>query len=277
VIRTFARFLFGHESLSRRLERSRWAQAVARRIRAREWINAALARMPLRRQLPGSSVKYLVENFETLAVERAYFGNPVYVQIFGANPPATFIDLGCNAGIFPCLLAHLAGGRAPRGLCVDANVAQVELARKTVTLNGWSEVHVRHGLVGQGSSGNSDFFLHPTSLGSSRFAYTDSESGLTPEWKRVTVPSIEIAETWTRLFGPELRCACLKIDIEGSEKEFLQREAAFLGRVDTILLEWHIWTTTRTEIAGFLERAGFRLDRVIEDQPRHGVLFFRCR
>jgi FkbM family methyltransferase len=277
VIRTFARFLFSHESLSRRLERSRWAQAMARRLRAREWINAALARVPIRRRLPGSGVKYNVETFETLAVERAYFGNPVYAQIFAANPPMTFIDLGCNAGIFPCLLAHFAGGRAPRGLCVDANAAQVELAKKNAALNGWSDVHVRCGLVGRGRDGEGDFFLHPTSLGSSRFAYPDSESGFAPEWKRITVPSIEIADIWTLLFGSGLRCACLKIDIEGSEKEFLQQETAFLSRVDAILLEWHTWTTTRAEITNFLERASFRLDHVIEDQKRHGVLFFRRR
>jgi len=166
LARALARLVFGNEGLSRRLERMAWVHALARRLRVREWMNAALARRPIRRALPGSGVVYSVETFETLAVERTYFGNPLFAKIFSADPPATFIDLGCNSGIFPCLLADAAHGRAPRGLCVDANAAQVELARKNVALNGWPDVHVFCGLVGGAHpvGGEAEFFLAPTSL-----------------------------------------------------------------------------------------------------------------
>jgi FkbM family methyltransferase len=274
--RALSRLIFGREGLSRRLEKSAFVQSVAHRLRARERINTALARHPIRRLLPQSGVKYQIENFETLAVERAYFGNPVYSAILTSFLPATFIDLGCNAGIFPCLLAHLAHGRPPRGLCVDANLAQIQLAQKTVRLNGWSEVEPRHGLVGSKEpAAQAEFFLHPTSLGSSQFAYQDSESGRPPDWKRVMVPTLNVADTWTQLFGPALRCDCLKIDIEGSEMNVLRQEASFLSRVESILLEWHIWATTRREIEDFLAGHGFRLVRVVEETPRHGVLFLR--
>lgn len=276
LARLLARVVFGQKGLSRRLERSALVQDWARRLRAREWLNAALARYPIRRCRAGSGVKYEMETFEALAVEREYFRNPILAEIFRANPPATFIDLGCNCGLFPCFLAHLAHGRPPRGLCVDANPAQVRLAEKTVRLNGWNDVHVRHGLAGgRETAAEAEFFLHPTSLGSSQFDYRDSESGLAPDWRRITVPTLNVAETWQKLFGAGTRCACLKIDIEGSELNFLRQEAPFLSQVDTILLEWHIWATTREEIIRFLGGLDWRLERNVEETPRHGVLFFR--
>ncbi|HEV3271798.1 MAG TPA: FkbM family methyltransferase [Candidatus Methylacidiphilales bacterium] len=279
LARALARLVFGNEGLSRRLERIPWAHALARRLRLREWMNAALARYPIRRALQGSGVVYSVENFETLAVERTYFGNPLLTGILAANPPATFIDLGCNSGIFPCTIAHAAHGRAPRGLCVDANAAQVQLAQKNVALNRWPGVHVLCGLVGgvHPEKNEADFFLAPTSLGSSQFAYRETESGYPLDWKRVVVPTLRVESAWTRLFGADLRCECLKVDIEGSEMNFFRQETGLLARVDTILLEWHIWATTRDEIVRFLDGRNFRLEQTIENEPRHGVLFFRNR
>ena len=279
LARALAKLIFGNEGLSRRLERVAWVHALAKRLRVRELMNAGLARYPIRRSLPSSGVVYSVETFETLAVERTYFGNPAFARLFARNPPTTFIDLGCNSGIFPCFLAHINQGRAPRGFCVDANEAQIELARKNVALNGWPEVHVFCGLVGSvhPADGKSEFFLAPTSLGSSQFAYQETESGHPLDWKRIVVSTLEVGPTWTRLFGADARCDCLKIDIEGSEMSFLRQESDFLSRVEAVLLEWHIWGTTRDEVVRFLAGRDFRLDQTIEDEARHGVLFFRNR
>ena len=160
---------------------------------------------------------------------------------------------------------------------MDANEAQVDLARKNVAINRWTEVHVMCGLVGSAHSSEdkSEFFLAPTSLGSSQFAYQETESGHPLDWKRIVVPILRVGPTWTELFGPETRCGCLKIDIEGSEMNFLRGESGFLPRVDAILLEWHIWATTCDEVVRFLAEHDFRLDHTIEDEPRHGLLFFQ--
>lgn len=277
LARALSRLVFGNEGLSRRLERVAAVQAVARHLRVREWMNAGLALRPIRRTLAGSGVTYLVETFETLAVEQTYFGHAAMTSLFAGNPPETFVDLGCNSGIFPCYLAHVGHGRAPRGICVDANAVQVELARKNAALNGWKDVHFFYGLVGSAKPGEpaSEFYMAPTSLGSSQFAYQETESGYPLDWKRTVVPVLLVAPAWTRLFGPDQRCHCLKIDIEGSEMLFLQQESAFLERVDSILLEWHLWATTRDEVVQFLIGHQFQLEQTLEDEPRHGLLFFR--
>ncbi len=276
LARSLAMFIFGNESLTRRLERMAWVHALAKRLHIRELMNAGLARYPLRRTLSGSGVMYLLETFEAVAIEQTYFGNPVFTQIFSHNPPKTFIDLGCNSGIFPCFLTHVTKGRALRGFCVDANETQVKLAKKNVNLNGWPEVHVTCGLVGSThpEEAQSEFSLAPTSLSSCQFDYQETESGHPVDWKRTTVPTLRVGPTWTQLFGPDLRCGCLKIDIEGSEMSFLRQENDFLRRVDTILIEWHVWTTTPDEVVHYLAAQNFRLDQTIEEGARHGVLFF---
>jgi FkbM family methyltransferase len=277
LARSAAKVIFGNEGFSKRLEGMAWAHTLAKRFRVREMMNGALARWPIRRNLPSSGVKYNIETFEALSVERTYFGNPVFQQIFSTDAPETFVDLGCNSGIFPVVLAHAAKGRAPRGLCIDANANLVDLARRTIKLNEWTNVHTMCGLVGctRTDAAETEFFLAPTSLGSSQFDYKDTLSGHPIEWQRVVVPTLEVGTTWTKLFGPDQRCNCLKIDIEGSEMAFLKNEASFLPRVDAILVEWHIWATTRDEITAYIEGHGFRLANTIEDEPRNGVLYFR--
>ena len=277
LVRRLAEFVFGHEGISARLESLAPVQALASLFRIRQLINAALKVRPLHRTLPGSGVRYTVENFETLAVERTYFGNPALAELLARESPGTFIDLGCNSGIFPCFLGHIRSGSPPAGLCVDANDELVALAKKNVALNGWSGIEVRCGLVGspQPDEAEAEFFLAPTSLGSSTFAYRETKSGHPISWKRITVPTLVVEPAWTQLMGSDRRCGCLKIDIEGSEMNFLRQESGLLARVDSILLEWHLWATTRDEVVGFLNEHHFELERVIEEEPRNGLLFFR--
>jgi FkbM family methyltransferase len=277
LARSAARLIFGNEGLTRRLEGMAWVHALAERLHVREMMNGALARRPIKRKLDGSGVTYTVETFEALSVERTYFGQPLLLEIFARDLPETFVDLGCNFGIFPLFVAHTAKGRAPRGLCIDANPALVELARKNFASNGWTGVHALAGMAGCADEGakESEFFLAPTSTASSQFAHQDTLSGHPIPWKRIVVPTLQVSPLWNEYFGPQVRCGCLKIDIEGSEMVFLEHEAGFLPLVDTILVEWHIQATTRDEITGRLEQLGFRLDRVIEDEPRHGLLYFR--
>ena len=277
LARAVSRLIFGHEGVSKRLERMAWVHALAKKLRVRQWMNSALALRPIQRTLAGSGVRYSVENFETLAVERTYFGNLEMLTLFAAHAPSTFIDLGCNSGIFPCFLAHSTHGKPPRGICIDANAAQVEIARKNAALNSWPDVHVFCGLVGSTTADTkeSEFHLAPTSLGSSQFAHQETESGFPLDWKRTVVPTLQAGPAWTRLFGSELRCDILKVDIEGSEMHFLRQETGFLERVDSILLEWHLFGTTRDEVVQFLDARGFYVATTLEDEPRHGLIYFR--
>lgn len=275
VARALALLIFGHEGVSHRLERMAWIHALAQWLRVRELMNVGLGRWPLHRKLPNSGVRYSIETFETLAVERTYFGNPLFAEIFSKRPLETFVDLGCNAGIFPCVIADSLGGKPPRGICVDANPHQVELAKRSASLNSWPDVHFHCGLVGSATpeKPETDFFLAPTSLGSSQFAYQGTASGHPLDWKKIVVPTLQIGPLWSKAFRHDCRCNILKIDIEGSEMIFLQQEAGFLSLVDSILIEWHVWGTNRKELENHLGAKSFVLQNVIEDSARSGLLY----
>ena len=275
LAQSMAQAVFGHRGISRRLEMSPWAQHVARHLHLRQWVNGALTLRPIRRVHRASGVRYNIENFEALSVEKSYFDNPIYREIFSGKPPKTFLDLGCNSGIFPCLLAHLNGGQPLSGICIDANSAQVALAQKNLQLNRWKNIHVIHGLVGAKNPERerAEFFLHPTSLGSSQFNYSTSESGVPPNWREIEAPVISASALWNN-YNAEISCDCLKVDIEGSEMNFFRQEVAFLDKVRSILVEWHSWTTSKAEVTLFLSQQRFSLVKTIEDTPSHGVLYF---
>jgi hypothetical protein len=67
----------------------------------------------------------------------------------------------------------------------------------------------------------------------------------------------------------------LKIDIEGSEKTFLQTDQQFLRRVDSIILEWHKWIVSRAEVETMLGERGFRLVEVLEELPQTGIAWYQ--
>ena len=79
---------------------------------------------------------------------------------------------------------------------------------------------------------------------------------------------------WLKNFG-DVRCDILKIDIEGSEKTFLQTDKKFLQRVDSIILEWHKWIVSRAEVERMLSEQGFKLAQVLEELGQTGIAWYQ--
>ena len=72
-------------------------------------------------------------------------------------------------------------------------------------------------------------------------------------------------------------CDLLKIDIEGSEMNFLQAEASFLTRVQSVLIEWHKWRVSLKDVTDFLARNGLVYVKTLEENENMGTAFFRRR
>src|ERR1041385_6084152 len=210
------------------LSRSAFLRKTVKGLRLHQLANAWLRRFPAMKRLPDSGVVYRATRLESipLAVEMFEKGNLYDASLL---PPhfTTFADLGCNVGYFTCWLAHLAKGRTLRGVMLDANPQAVEEAKWHAHVNAMPEVFGIHGIVGEGKPGDfAEFFLYESNICSTSQLPDIEKMGLKGKWKKIRVPCVSLAENWRQHFN-DTRCNVLKVDIEGSEMNFLQNEESF--------------------------------------------------
>ena len=257
------------------LSHSSTARRLVQILRLHRLCNWWLRRFPLVKRLPQSGVVYRATCLESipLAVEM-FEQSKLYSGALLPEGFSTFIDLGCNVGYFTCWLAHLAHGRKLKGLMLDANPDAVAEARWHARANQMPEAIALHGIVGEGLAGEmAEFFLYESNICSTSHLPDTVKSNLKGKWTKISVPCINIEATWRRYFV-ETRCHLLKIDIEGSEMNFLRTEQSFLQLVDSVVIEWHKWSVGFEEINEFLIKHGFNHIKTIEESEHMGTAFF---
>ncbi len=257
-----------------KISRSNALRKMFRALRFHRLYNRWLGRFPRTRAL-GDNVVYRCRRTESvsLALEMLEGGNAYDASLLPENY-TTFADLGCNVGFFACLLAHHARGRRISGIMVDANPAVIDEARWHVQKNHWSDVYVLQGLVGDVKEpGGADFYVNEADT-CSMAQLGDAQAGDIKGFKKITVPVLSFGREWSQKMGNQ-RCHVLKMDIEGSELEFLQAEVEFLGLVDSIFVEWHTHRVSFKELDSFLKSHGFGLVKIIEDFGTLGTAFYR--
>jgi FkbM family methyltransferase len=258
------------------LSRSASLRRLVQVLRLHKLSNWWLHRFPLVKNLPGSGILYRATRLESipLAVEMFEKGNLYNAALLPENF-TTFADLGCNVGYFTCWLAHLADGRKLKGIMLDANPEAVQEASWHARANGWNDVFALHGIVGEtAKDGSVDFFLYESNICSASQLPDVEAMGLKGRWTKISVPRIKFEEQWRKHFG-DVRCQVLKVDIEGSEMNFLKAEQSFLKLVDSILLEWHKWRVSLDEVKALLASQGFKLIKVLEENEQMGTAYFR--
>lgn len=257
--------------------RSSRARRFVQKLSLHKLVNRWFRRFPYVKRLPGSGIVYRAVRLESipLATEMFKQGNLYDASLLPQNF-STFVDLGCNVGYFSCWLAHLAHGRSSiRGLMVDANPDAVLESRWHMQANHLSEVFALNGIMGEGRPGeSSEFFLYESNICSMSRLTEEVRRSLKGKWTRILVPSLDLEACWREHFG-ETRCHLLKIDIEGSEMNFLRASQSFLKLVDSILIEWHVWGAGLDEIKKVLAGQGFSYVKTIEEGPTMGTAFFR--
>jgi FkbM family methyltransferase len=256
------------------LSRSTVARRVVQSFRLHRIANAWLRRFPLVKRLPGSGVVYRATRIESIPLALEMFEKSA---LYDASilPPSfiTFADLGCNVGYFTCWLAHLAQGRQLKGLMLDANPHAVADAHWHAQANHMNEVFAIQGIVGEGMGGAADFYLYESNICSTSELPDTKAMGLPGKWEKISVPHVSVEDHWRRHFD-STRCHVLKIDVEGSEMNFLRAEEGFLLRVDCIIIEWHKWRVNLADVRSLLESHGFRYVKTIEENAQMGTAVF---
>lgn len=248
---------------------------AVRFLRLRQLAGWWLRLSPRVRRLPGSGACYRCRYLETILLADEIFNRNVYLKAIDPKRISSFVDLGCNVGLFPVLLYDLTRRNDLSGLLIDANPDMIEEAKWHVEANKLNKVEPVLGLAGSASAGQTvDFYLLPSNLGSSQFPVYEPGKPQKGAWKKITVSCVDIDELWVERFG-DVRCNLLKMDIEGSEKSFLQTDKKFLRRVDTVILEWHKWIVSRDEVEKMLGDQNFELVEVLEELDQTGIAWYR--
>jgi len=258
------------------LSRSAWLRRTVQILRLNKLGNAWLRHFPLIKKLPGSGIVYRATRLESipLSVEMFEKGN-LYDAKLLPKDFTTFADLGCNVGYFTCWLMHLSQGRALRGLMLDANPQAVEEAKWHAQANGRPGIVGIHGIAGEGQRGEfAEFYLYESNICSTSHLPDVEKMQLKGKWEKIRVPCVSIEEDWKLHFG-DARCHVLKVDIEGSELNFLRAETSFLQRCDSIIVEWHKWSVGLGDLRKFLEQHGFSYVKTIEENEQMGTAFFQ--
>jgi len=257
------------------LSRSAAIRRVVTALRLHKIANAWLRKFPSIKQLPKSGVRYRAIRVESIPLAQEMFDKgALYDAALLPKGFTTFADLGCNVGYFTCWLAHLAAGRTLKGLMLDANPHAVAEARWHAEANGMNEVFGVHGIVGEGQAGGvANFYLYESNICSTSELPDVEKMGLKGKWERISVPHVVIADEWKKRFNGA-RCNVLKIDVEGSEMNFLRAEENFLPLVDSIIVEWHKWRVSLHDLRGFLEPRGFQYLKTMEENEQMGTAVF---
>jgi FkbM family methyltransferase len=255
---------------------SAWIRRLLLLVRFRELADFWLRRWPLLRPVPGGpQLRYRVNALDNLLVAREVFAQGEYDRLRELPDIESFVDLGCNCGYFPLLLATFVPQQRLRGLCIDANPRMVEDTRWHLQANALHQVHAVWGLVGAAGAGErSNFFVNPSAAGSSQFEVTPTGHLSKQPLKRIEVPVLDLESLWIERFG-DTACDVLKIDIEGSEGHFLERELRFVARCRCVVIEIHGWVVQPADIRRRMEGAGMRLADVICNEQDAEVHLYR--
>lgn len=227
-------------------------------LRFRKLGDTWLRYFPLVRSLPETGLTYRMSSLGSIGVAREIFHHGEYNAIRPLlRDVRTVADLGCNCGFFSCFVANEARNLAIRGLLVDANPRMVREAQWHLKKNRLSKMRALHGVVGANrETGNEVFYLCPDAAGSSRFPSGPAGNAIRTSWEPIEVPVLCVAEEWRKHFG-DAPCDLLKIDIEGSEGDFIRREADFTASVRFVLIEIHRWLVDANVIKNQLAALGF--------------------
>ena len=173
--------------------------------------------------------KYQVASFQDV------FCNPFYWQLSEhlTLPPQVVVDCGAHCGHFSILTELCASSRhpgvLPRYWLIEPNHAlHASIAKNLAAANLSDRATIINGMVG-GKAAATTLFVNRKN-----YLTASATPGASGEAMAVASRYLDLEELL-----PLEKIDILKLDIEGSELEFLKQYPALLARTQILLLEWH--------------------------------------
>jgi len=223
-----------------------------------------------------SGLQYKVRSLASVVAAQEIFETEIYEGPLRGESIRRFVDLGCNVGYFPILLAEMTRSRELQGLMIDGNRTVLDEAEEHVKTNGLVGVHAILGLAGfSDERKEADFHLNPAShIASTATGKLNPGVPSAGRSVKVTVPCVNVERAWEKQFG-EAPIDLLKVDIEGMELELFRNARGLLARSSRVLFEWHKWQVSLEDCAGELAAAGFDQPATIWEDQQHGMAYCR--
>lgn len=252
-----------------------WMTQLARFFCINRLLNFWLRQFPCYRFLAGSEIQYRLRSYASLGLEKEIMQAKGYDRAILQKELKTFVDLGCNIGLFACRAAHLTHHPDLKALLIDANPRILEETRWHLKRNQFKNMIPIWGVVGVSESrGKIEFFLNDFNVCSSVSPAVVKASPKYSRWEKIEVPVLWVEKLWQQHFPNEARCNLLKIDIEGAELDFLEKEKEFLKRVDALIVEWHKLQVNFIKLSEVLAEQNFKMETIFEENEQVGVSYF---
>lgn len=260
-----------------KLQRNRVINTLVKRLGLHRLADVALRFRPLRKKTP-KGFEYHIRSVASLVAANEIFETEMYRKPLQGEPIRSFVDLGCNVGYFPILLADLTESTQLKGLILDGNDAVLNEAKTHLRHNGLNSVDPVLGLAGFSDDQKSaDFLVNPGShIASTATGKQNPDVPLAGRTIKVRVPCINVEAAWENRYGAA-RIDILKVDIEGMELELFRNSPALLARTDRILYEWHKWQVSAEDCEAVLMAAGFEKPETVWEDAQHGLAYCRRR
>ncbi len=260
--------------LMEKLKHSKIMHRVMSLLKIQEIATIILSKLGIQKRLPRGTV-YRLKCLESYSLEKEIFYSDTYDLLFKNIKVKTFMDLGCNVGYVSCLLKEKCGEDI-EGILLDADPKMVAEAEWHVMKNNLKNCHVHWGMVGGESlGGQQNFYISKYNIASSALPYDKNYPlPIGKESKKIKVPVLDAQKIWNDTFKNK-RINFLKIDIEGSEINFIDDNSSFFEMVDSIIIEWHKWCVDFESLNQKIQDLNFDLIKIVKEDTVCGLAFYQ--
>ena len=258
-----------------RLQRNPVVNTIVKRLGLHRMADVILGFRPITKRTPGG-FRYQLRSVASIVAAKEIFETEMYQKPLRGEAIRRFVDLGCNVGFFPILLAETTGSRELEGIMIDGNRTVLNEAEEHLRANGLDGIEVILGLAGfSETQEEADFLINPSShIASTATGKLNPAVPSAGRSVKVTVPCINVEQAWKKRFG-DAPIDLLKVDIEGMELELFRNAPGLIARSSRLLFEWHKWQVSFNDCSAILATAGFEKPVTVWEDTHHGMAFCR--